>query len=162
MDELFTPPGGEWHPVSKNYVTIKRLMVLLTWGVLTVVIGIALGFFVTWWVGILAAIVGVAFTGWRCSRMPAVVAAMGWCERGSDLCIRSGPWFRKMVIVPYGRMQAVEVNAGPVDRHWAVASVQLVTAATATSASIDGLPVEEARALRDRITDMAGDKDAAL
>ncbi|MCG7370809.1 MAG: PH domain-containing protein [Cutibacterium avidum] len=87
---------------------------------------------------------------------------MGWCERGSDLCIRSGPWFRRMVIVPYGRMQAVEINAGPFDRRWGVASVELVTAAMATNASIDGLPAEEAKALRERITEMAEEKDAAL
>ncbi|WP_172623660.1 PH domain-containing protein [Cutibacterium modestum] len=162
VDELFSPPGCEWHPVSKSFVTVKRLMVCLTWGILTIILAVVLGVFVTWWTGIIAAVVGLAFTGWRYSRMPAIVAAMGWCERESDLCIRSGPWFRQMVIVPYGRMQAVEINAGPIDRHWGVASVQLVTAATATDASIDGLPAEEARALRDRITEMAEEKDAAL
>ncbi|MDO4412353.1 PH domain-containing protein [Cutibacterium sp.] len=87
---------------------------------------------------------------------------MGWCERGSDLCIRSGPWFRHMVIVPYGRMQAIEINAGPFDRHWGLASVELVTASALTDASLNGLPVEEANALRDRITAMAEEKDAAL
>lgn len=162
MDELFSPPGGEWHPVSPKFVTVKRLMVCLTWGILTVALAIVLGIFVTWWAGVIAAVVGLAFTGWRFSRMPAVVAAMGWCERGSDLCIRSGPWFRHMVIVPYGRMQAVEIKAGPVDRHWGVASVELVTAAMATNASLDGLPAGEAQALRDRITEMAEEKDAAL
>ena len=57
---------------------------------------------------------------------------------------------------------AVEINAGPFERHWGVASVELVTAAMATNASIDGLPAEEAKALRERITEMAEEKDAAL
>ncbi|EFS90886.1 hypothetical protein HMPREF9606_00147 [Cutibacterium acnes HL036PA3] len=37
-----------------------------------------------------------------------------------------------------------------------------VVAITATGASIDGLPSEEARALRDRMTELAEGKDAAL
>ena len=47
MDELFSPPGGEWHPVSPKFVTVKRLMVCLTWSALTVVLAVVLGVFVT-------------------------------------------------------------------------------------------------------------------
>ncbi|MDU4677921.1 MAG: PH domain-containing protein, partial [Cutibacterium granulosum] len=87
---------------------------------------------------------------------------MGWCERGDDLCVRSGLMFRSMTIVPYGRMQSVEINAGPINRHYGLASVELVTASSGTDATIDGLDAEEAVVIRDRITEMAQTRDAAL
>lgn len=137
-------------------------MVCLTWGTLTVIVTVTLGILWSWWAALPTAVVGAALTAWRYSRMPAVVAAMGWCERDTDLCLRSGPWFREMTIVPYGRMQSVEINSGPIDRHWGLASVQLVTASVTTDAIIPGLPAEEAALLRDRITEMAETRDAAL
>ncbi|WP_130866355.1 PH domain-containing protein [Acidipropionibacterium timonense] len=162
MDDLFSPPGGQWRPVSPSYVTVKRLSVLLTWGVLGVVVTVLLGVLWTWWAALVSGLVAVVFTAWRWSRMPAVVGAIGWCERGSDLCVRSGPWFRSMTIVPYGRMQSVEIDAGPIARHYGLANVQLVTASASTDATIPGLETREAAVIRDRITAMAEARDAAL
>ena len=160
-DELFDPPGGTWRPVSARYVRVKRLSVVLTWGLLTVVVCAGLAFW-TWWAALAAAVVGLGVTIWRWLRMPALVAAMGWCERGDDLCVRSGLMFRSMTIVPYGRMQSVEINAGPINRHYGLASVELVTASSGTDATIDGLDAEEAVVIRDRITEMAQTRYAAL
>lgn len=162
MDELFDPPGGQWRPVSRHLVTVKRIMVWLTWGLLTAVATIAVGLFTQWWIAGIVVAAGLALTVWRWSRMPVVVAAMGWCERGTDLCVRSGPWFRSMTIVPYGRMQSVEINSGPLMRHWGLASVELVTASAGTDATIPGLTLDDATELRDRITAMAEERDAAL
>ena len=49
-DELFDPPGGTWRPVSARYVRVKRLSVVLTWGLLTVVVCAGLAF----WAGRIA------------------------------------------------------------------------------------------------------------
>ena len=59
--------------------------------------------------------------------------------------------FRSMVVVPYGRMQYVDVKAGPLARAFGVASVQLHTASIGTDAAIDGLPPVEATRLRDQL-----------
>ena len=48
--------------------------------------------------------------------------------------------FRTLVVVPYGRMQFVDVQAGPVEQIAGIASVHLHTAAPGTSARIPGLP----------------------
>ena len=48
-------------------------------------------------------------------------------------------------------MQFVDVSAGPLDRHFGMATVQLHTAAAATDATIPGLGPEEAARLRDRL-----------
>ena len=58
------------------------------------------------------------------------------------------------------RMQYVDVQAGPLDRAYGLARVQLHTAAPGTSAHIPGLPADEAARLRDRLT-AAGEAQAA-
>jgi membrane protein YdbS with pleckstrin-like domain len=56
-----------------------------------------------------------------------------------------------MVVVPYGRMQYVDVQAGPLARAYGIAQVQLHTASPGTDAAIDGLPADEATRLRDQL-----------
>ncbi len=48
-------------------------------------------------------------------------------------------------------MQFVDVTAGPLDRRFGLATVQLHTAAAATDAQIPGLVPAEAARLRDRL-----------
>ena len=57
-----------------------------------------------------------------------------------------------MTVVPYGRMQYVEVSAGPVARAFGIARVQLHTASPGTDAHLAGVPTDEAARLRDRLT----------
>ena len=75
----------------------------------------------------------------------------GYAERADDLLVRRGVLVRRLSVVPYGRMQFVDVTAGPVDRLFGLATVQLHTAAAATDARIPGLTVQEAHRLRDRL-----------
>ena len=41
------------------------------------------------------------------------VPAWGYAERADDLLVRHGLMWREIVVVPYGRMQYVDVQAGP-------------------------------------------------
>jgi uncharacterized protein len=75
----------------------------------------------------------------------------GYAERADDLLVRHGLLYRRLSIVPYGRMQFVDVTAGPLERLFGLATVQLHTAAAASDAKIPGLPPEEATRLRDRL-----------
>lgn len=159
---LFDPPGGVWQPVSPRYTTAKRFAAVLVWGLPTAAVAVGLGIVWAWWAAATAAAAGLAWTVWRWFRMPRIVAAWGWCERRTDLCIRSGPWFQRLTIVPYGRMQAVNINSGPVDRHLGLAAVELVTASPASDAVIPGLRLDDATALRDRITAVAETADTGL
>jgi uncharacterized protein len=79
------------------------------------------------------------------------VAAWGWAEREDDLLVTRGLLVRRLSVVPYGRMQYVDVLAGPLDRRYGLASVVLHTAAAATDARIPGLRAEDAALLRDRL-----------
>jgi membrane protein YdbS with pleckstrin-like domain len=78
--------------------------------------------------------------------------AWGYAEREDDLIVNRGIMFRRLSVVPYGRMQFIDVTAGPIDRLFGLATVQLHTAAAATDARIPGLRVGDADALRDRLT----------
>jgi membrane protein YdbS with pleckstrin-like domain len=64
--------------------------------------------------------------------------------------------------VPYGRMQFVDVTAGPLDRRFGLASVQLHTASAATDARIPGLVPDEAARLRDRLASQGEARAAGL
>lgn len=77
--------------------------------------------------------------------------AIGYAERADDLLIRRGIMFHKATVVPYGRLQFVDVDAGPIDRIFGLASVKLHTASAATDATIPGLPRAEADRLRDSL-----------
>jgi membrane protein YdbS with pleckstrin-like domain len=82
------------------------------------------------------------------------VRAWGYAERDEDLLVRRGVMFRRMSVIPYGRMQYVEVTAGPFERAFGLATVQMHTAAAASDARIPGLPAAEAARLRDQLTSL--------
>ena len=75
-------------------------------------------------------------------------------ERNEDLLVARGVMVRRLSVVPYGRMQFVEVTAGPVERIFHLSTVKLHTAAAASDARIPGLEVDEAARLRDRLTEL--------
>ncbi len=88
------------------------------------------------------------------------VGAWGYLEREDDLLIRRGLLVRRLSVVPYGRMQFIDVVAGPVERLLGLATVRLHTAAAASDARIPGLGADEAARLRDRLAEL-GEADAA-
>ncbi len=88
----------------------------------------------------LSAMVSLAVATWLWWLIGRQVAAIGYAERADDLLVTRGILFRELVVVPYGRMQLVDVQAGPLDRRFGIARLQLHTAAATTDASIPGLP----------------------
>ncbi|WP_456846827.1 PH domain-containing protein [Cellulomonas sp. P5_C6] len=148
--EPFDPADVTWTPVSRRLIGARltvTAIVLTPVLVLCVLLAVFAG---EAWVWAFPAAV-VVLVGWIAWLVPRQVRAMAYAERADDLLVRRGIMFRSLVVVPYGRMQYVDVNAGPLARRFKIASVQLHTASPATSASIDGLPPHEAARLRDRM-----------
>lgn len=83
-------------------------------------------------------------------------------EREDDLIVSRGVLVRRLSVVPYGRMQFLDVTAGPIDRWFGLATVQLHTAAATSDARIPGLPLAEARRLRDRLAALGEARGAGL
>ena len=90
------------------------------------------------------------------------VKRLGWKETEHDLLITRGRWWHTLTVVPYGRIQFIDVTAGPIDRLFGLRKVQLNTASASTDASIPGLPAADADALRDRLTLQAREKASGL
>ena len=148
--EPFDPTDVSWTPVSRRLIG-ARLTVAAFFVVpllLAALAGAILAGEAWVWAFPAAVVLLGLWIGWL---VPRQVGAMGYAERADDLLVRSGIMFRSMVVVPYGRMQYVDVSAGPLSRRFGFAAVQLHTASPITTASIDGLVPEEAARLRERL-----------
>jgi membrane protein YdbS with pleckstrin-like domain len=86
--------------------------------------------------------------------------AWAYAEREDDLLVRRGVLFARLSVVPYGRMQFIDVAAGPLERAFGLATLKMHTAAAASDARIPGLTVAEATRLRDRLAEL-GEAQAA-
>ena len=155
------PDTVEWRPVSRSLITVE-LISRAVW-VVVLLSGLAIGWMLTenrlFPIGMA---VLVAHTAWRSVVTVRAVRAWGYAERDNDLLVRHGLLIRRLSIVPYARMQFVDVTAGPLERAFNLATVQLHTAAAASDARIPGLPPAEAARLRDRLTALGEDRAEGL
>ena len=90
------------------------------------------------------------------------VAAWGYAERRDDLMVRRGVLIRRQSVVPYGRMQFIDVTAGPVERSLGLATLRMHTAAAASDARIPGLDRAQAAKLRDQLAALGEAQAAGL
>lgn len=161
VDQAFAPPGEAWQPISPKLALARRISMML------VLVPLAIGAIV---VAVLAsALLGSVLLGvlavlgvWLWWLIGRRVRSFGYAERADDLLVTSGIMFRRLVIVPYGRMQLVDIQAGPIDRWLGIATVQLHTAAATTDATIPGLLPAEAAGLRDRLAALGEQRSAGL
>lgn len=90
------------------------------------------------------------------------VRAWSFCERHDDLLVRRGLLFARLSLVPYGRMQFIDVSRGPFERALGLATVRLHTASAVSDARIPGLPLGEAERLRDQLSALGNAQAAGL
>lgn len=148
-DSAVDVADANWQPVSPRLKTARALTLIVFFLPLAVITGVA-GVFLSpwWWVGT-GVVIGVGL--WILWVIFRQVKALGYAELAEELVVRRGVMFKRLILVPYGRMQYVEVDSGPLARRLGIATVTLHTAAVA-KAHIPGLPEAEARRLRDRLT----------
>jgi uncharacterized protein len=155
MEELFAPPAYEWKRLSPKYRSMRRLTSLIVPPVLltipAVIVGVTTG---RWWISCLIWATAVVIVILRLGFVTRNWRSWGYVEREDDLYITHGVMFRSLIAVPYGRMQLVEVESGPLERAYGLAAVTLKTASPETGARIPGLSPEEATRLRDRLTEL--------
>lgn len=148
----------EWRTPSPRLLRLRRWEVRVAGLVLVVAAVVVWAFFTLAGVISLAVVVlGYAWSEWVVRRR---FHAWGYAERAEDLLVRRGVMVRRLSVVPYGRMQFVDVVAGPLERRWGLATVRLHTAAAASDARVPGLLAAEAERLRDRLA-MLGESRAA-
>lgn len=155
-DALFLDPSLDWREVSPSLVTERRLawLVLALAAAALAVLGLVL-----WrndvaplWPFLAAAspLLAAWALGWFWI-VPRSVSSWRYAEREQDLLVRRGRVNRRLTIVPYGRMQVIEVSANLIAQRLGIATVTLVTASASTDARIPGVPTAVAQELRDRL-----------
>lgn len=153
------PPGITWLRVSPKYVTVR----LVEWAVGNLIavgllslplVFVLLGWW-KWpplWLAVTVPAFLLVLALWRLTLIPRQVRAIGYAERDDDLLIRGGIFFQRVMVVPYGRMQYVDISVGPVERGLGLCTLKLHTASAGTNASIPGLPAEEGARLREQLS----------
>lgn len=162
-DQAFAPGGDlRWSPISRRHA-LHRLVTAALWAI---PVG-GVGGFIVWGNGGLtptvlwgvAVVLGVVLT--------SLVAELdrrtyGYVERQDDLMVTHGVFVKRLIVVPYGRMQFVDVTAGLLERWMGIATVRMHTAAAATDATIPSLPTTEAALLRDRLAQKGEERSMGL
>jgi membrane protein YdbS with pleckstrin-like domain len=154
-------PETVWTGLPPGLLRMRRLLLVVWTGLLAVAVGLLLGLFAgPGWAAF--ALLPLALTGWGWHLLARNWRSWRYAERADDLLISRGVLWREETVVPYGRMQLVEVTSGPVGRRFGLAALQLHTAAAATDACIPGLDPAEAERLRDRLTELGEARSAGL
>jgi len=143
--------GGElpWRPVSPALRTV-RLITLFAWLVPFVVAFAVPAVLVSawFWIGSVVLVAVLAWGAWLIGRQ---VSAITWIELPDEIVIRKGRLFRSLVSIPYGRLQYIDVESGPLMRSRGIASCEFHTASPESGGTLPGLPLDEAEALRGRL-----------
>lgn len=148
------------HPSPKLWRV--RLAELATAAGPLLVVAVVGGSFAGAAVAVAAALVLLALAGTTAVALRRRVRSWSYLERADDLIVARGVLVRRVTVVPYGRMQFLDVTAGPFERAFGLATVQLHTAAAASDARIPGLERSEADRLRDRLAALGESRAAGL
>jgi uncharacterized protein len=146
--------GVEWMHPSPRLVWLRGAEVAFA----TVVAAVLIGVFTTPYLLAAPLAAGIA-TAFFLQRR---VRAWGYAERDDDLLVSRGVLIARLSVVPYGRMQFIDVTAGVAERVFGLATVRMHTAAAASDARIPGLEPAEAARLRDRLAELGEAQAAGL
>ena len=152
---------GTWHQLARQYVWVQIISTGL-FLLVVVAVTLVLALWLRWtWVWIPGGIMTVILV-WTLAITPRQAKAYGYQLRRDDLVFRRGILWQRVVAVPYGRMQLVDITHGPLDRGFGIAQLKLVTAAASTGVTIPGLTQEAAERLRDTLVDVAETRRTGL
>lgn len=154
-------PEVEWRRVSRKLITVEfiseaALLVIITAAV--VFVALVWEWTWIWWPFAAFAVIAVVSAAF----IPRRIRAIGYQLRADDLLFRRGIMWQRFVAVPYGRMQLVDINRGPLSRAFGLADLKFVTASASTGVVINGLPEAEAEGLRDHLVAVAESRRTGL
>jgi uncharacterized protein len=142
---------GDLTPLHPNYVKVARLGAILIAIPPLVVVSVweILGLVPRG----LVIVPVLALLGWFIVRVPLRrYAARGYSVEADRLRVVRGLLWRKDTVVPFGRVQHIDVTRSPIERKYGLATLVVHTAGTHNaSVSLPGLGEDDALALREAI-----------
>jgi membrane protein YdbS with pleckstrin-like domain len=156
-----TADAAAWRRVSRKYIVVDVVGYVMSGLVMTGLSFVPWFIFRSpWWIALpvvvgVASLIVIALT-------PRRVRAIGYQLRADDLVFRRGLAWQRFVAVPYGRMQLVDINRGPLARALGLSELRFVTAAASSTVVIPGITHEEAESLRDQLVSLAESRRAGL
>ncbi len=150
-----------WERPSPRLLRVRRIQLAIVTGPAALIAGIAgAAASAAAGLGIAAAVLLAGLVAERF--LARRVAAWGFAERHEDLMVRRGVMIRRLSVIPYGRMQFIDVTAGPLERSVGLATLRMHTAAAASDARIPGLESDLAARLRDQLAALGQAQAAGL
>lgn len=115
-----------------------------------------------WWLWILP--LGVFLLAvWNHFLIPRRVKAVGFARLEDEFLMCAGIFNRKLHIVPYGRMQYVDVTQSLLQRYFKLATLTIHTASSnLSSISLVGITLEQAQIIRKELTELGQEKMAGI
>jgi membrane protein YdbS with pleckstrin-like domain len=104
------------------------------------------------WLAITVPAVTLVLALWRLVLIPRQVRAIGYAERDDDLLIRRGIFFQRTMVVPYGRMQYVDIAVGPVERSLGLCTPETPHGLGGNQRAPRGFPRQEGARLREQLS----------
>ncbi len=154
--------GKEWIRPSPQLWRMRRLQGGIVAAIAMAAAGVVVGIHASWWSGLVAAAVVFCIALFALRALRRRVHSWQYMERDDDLMVTRGLLVRRLSVVPYGRMQFVDVVAGPFERFFGLSTLHMHTAAAASDAVIPGLGREEAQRLRDALSRLGEARAAGL
>ena len=163
-------PEPQWVPAASRYLTVRYIHTLSALA-LPILAGVAVycagAFFGGPEALRIVGLVVVAVFGlwglWWILTTPRRTRALGYALESNHLMARRGIVFRSMSSMPYGRIQYVDVDSGPLERMCGVARLTVRTAGTTTGTMVlFGIPLNVAEELRTDLVRRADERMAAL
>lgn len=161
MTTKLEPVTTPWRRVSPKYVVVDLVGTFISAVIVVVATSIPALLSRNEYLFLLPAVFAVIFLI-ALILVPRRVRSIGYQLRSDDLLFRRGLMFQRFVSVPYGRMQLVDINRGPLARAVGLSELKFVTAAASTGVTIPGLPAAEAEELRDQLVALAESRRAGL
>lgn len=141
-------------PMSPRYRTAELVAATMRGAIPLIAVVVAAAVVGRWWLWLIAGalLVWLAVSLWIAARR---AVAHRYAELADDLVVASGLLWRRVTVVPYGRIQFVDLEEGPILRLFGLATLKLHTASATADAVIGGLRREDAQALRARLSEAA-------
>lgn len=163
-------PEPQWVPAASGYLTVRFVHTISALA-FPILAGVAMYCAGAFFGGPEALrIIGLAVIAvfglwglWWILTTPRRTRALGYALESNHLMARRGIVFRSMSSMPYGRIQYVDVDSGPLERMCGVARLTVRTAGTTTGTMVlFGIPLNVAEELRADLVRRADERMAAL